>query len=918
MNEKCRLCLEDVKCATPTLITDDILKLKLAQVFIFSIAAESALPVGVCRQCCAKVSDFHTFTQLVEANQHRLRSNAMKYELAFSGDVKEEPSYDTDFHETETAEEELIAIERVDIKNEPLSGDSSAVEHDLESSSDEEPKPRSKKTRRKAKQGDLEPSSKSKNKDKPDGESLIKQQEKDREIKDFFTLECEICSISLEDFVQLQEHYLQKHETRGYIRCCNKQFFQRYTLLDHIAVHRGTIRCEICNKSYKTRRYLALHIAKSHGTENERPFKCEKCGMGFPKQYLLRSHELMHVQVECDICKKILSSQHALKVHVSQMHSDNSNHICATCGKMFRTKIAMDRHIKEHLGVELVERMQCTYCQKWFNGKYNLQKHVRFLHKEKGQVFRCDLCSHESPNSRALTYHKQRVHVQEKHECEHCGKRFKRKLYLREHVASHTNNPLYTCEFCGMKFNSHANHFTHRKNKHPEQWEAHKSMKQKKEMIQEFHQFTLHVQSNQELLQRDLFGQDGSSLENVTGTADAEQFTQVPKTDVYVDSTTRFFGSSGVSMTIDEMAMQKPDEETHAAHDTRVVPQEVTTCKVRDSEDSTDAEQNLPNRLHEHDRIIGQFFEMHCELCPADSMQHFDRLLLLQQHYRRRHHCRGYVRCCGKQFFRRFRVIEHIASHRGTIRCEVCEKSFNSKTYLLRHMTRKHVDALKPRSFACEHCKRTYHTEKELAIHKPTHDTVECQICGKTVQARYIKMHVAQIHCGERTKHMCHQCGTNLSSESALQRHIKKHAGVDSIEKLQCSYCGKWLNGKYNLKKHVRCMHLEPGQQFRCGVCGHDSPNSVALENHKKRVHSGTNYVCEQCEKRFKRKVYLTEHVAAFHTHKPLYGCEFCSTTFNSKANYYNHRKTRHPLEWKMQKEEKEMQSRSKANEVLE
>uniref|UniRef100_A0A182Q446 C2H2-type domain-containing protein n=1 Tax=Anopheles farauti TaxID=69004 RepID=A0A182Q446_9DIPT len=300
------------------------------------------------------------------------------------------------------------------------------------------------------------------------------RREKDDTIKEFYTLECEICSASQESFVDLMGHYQTEHNTRGYIRCCDKQFFQRYSVLTHIAIHQGTIRCEICHKSYRNRHTLRLHKAQMHSTDADKPFKCDMCSMSYVREGMLRSHQRTHVQAECPICKKTLSNKAAVKVHLARMHHDATNQICATCGKMFRTKPAMERHIKEHLGLDPIDRKQCPFCQKWFNGKYNLNNHVRFLHYEKG-VYRCDVCGHESPNSRALRHHKQTVHVQEKYECEHCGKRFKRKLYLREHLASHTNTTLYTCEFCGMKFNSHANHFTHRKNKHPEEWEKRKS-----------------------------------------------------------------------------------------------------------------------------------------------------------------------------------------------------------------------------------------------------------------------------------------------------------------------------------------------------------------------------------------------------------------------------------------------------------
>uniref|UniRef100_A0A182NM81 C2H2-type domain-containing protein n=1 Tax=Anopheles dirus TaxID=7168 RepID=A0A182NM81_9DIPT len=222
--------------------------------------------------------------------------------------------------------------------------------------------------------------------------------------------------------------------------------------------------------------------------------------------------------------------------------------------------------------------------------------------------------------------------------------------------------------------------------------------------------------------------------------------------------------------------------------------------------------------------------------------------------------------------------MEHIASHRGMIRCELCDKQFNSKSYLQLHTAKIHGAVQKSRPYGCDICKQTFHSEKQLNAHRPNHETTECEQCGKRVQVRYIKKHVTDIHEGARKLYMCDLCGKNYTHRLGLSNHIRQqHHGEDTSEKLQCTYCGRQLNGKYNLQKHIRCLHLEPGKLYRCDVCAHESPNSIALQNHKKRVHAGENFACQECGKRFKRKIYLTEHVAALHTLKPLYSCEFCS-----------------------------------------
>ncbi|XP_050091818.1 transcription factor grauzone-like [Anopheles aquasalis] len=525
---QCRLCLTILQVFNKT-IHDDCFREKLQDVFFFEIVANETLPVHVCEACESVVSAFHSYYKQVEANQKRLHET-IRDELTSVEKDTLEPMYDTEFLDCEVRDELLHSPDEGNIvaqksaandtmlltiscqKSLEMLDDGSVLsfKQEVESEQEDESVLDAKQQpdvdeREEAEQEEGEeeieeeeeeegndseqavPGHKLRRTHTPTSKEKVRRRREtdrkaDQEIKKFYTLECEICSIAQSDFPKLLAHYQSQHGVRGYMRCCNKQFFYRHAILEHIENHRGEIKCEICQKTYKTRRYLALHFAKSHGSEEDRPYKCATCGSSFPKRYLLRAHESLHVQEACPVCKKVLSSNHALKVHISQMHTNDTHHICATCGKTFRTKVSMDRHMKEHLGLPCEEKVQCAQCNKWFHGKHNLKKHVRFKHIEVGQLFRCEICQHESPNSRALSYHKQRVHVEENFACEFCGKRFKRKLYLREHVASHTGNPLYTCNICGVKFNSHANHFTHRKTKHPVEWEAQRRLKSAQEM----------------------------------------------------------------------------------------------------------------------------------------------------------------------------------------------------------------------------------------------------------------------------------------------------------------------------------------------------------------------------------------------------------------------------------------------------
>uniref|UniRef100_A0A182TTC9 C2H2-type domain-containing protein n=1 Tax=Anopheles melas TaxID=34690 RepID=A0A182TTC9_9DIPT len=312
--------------------------------------------------------------------------------------------------------------------------------------------------------------------DKPK-KTRANRKENDKIIDEFYTMECEICSAPADNFGALVNHYRAEHDMKGYVRCCDKQYFNRSYLVDHIASHKGLTRCEICDRTYKTMRYLNQHMSESHSQREAKPFKCTQCHMAYSKEHLLRAHMQMHVKKQCQFCQKMLSNHYSLKLHISQVHSGDGHQICATCGKLFRTSFAMERHIRLHHQPQLVNWEQCEQCEKWFDCKENLKKHVRLRHDERGQ-FPCDQCGHVSVNRRSLVFHKNRIHKERQlFDCKHCGKQLLSKLGLREHLATHSNVPLYSCEFCDVTFNSSANKYKHYKSKHNKEWQDQKHQK---------------------------------------------------------------------------------------------------------------------------------------------------------------------------------------------------------------------------------------------------------------------------------------------------------------------------------------------------------------------------------------------------------------------------------------------------------
>ncbi|XP_055630150.1 transcription factor grauzone-like [Toxorhynchites rutilus septentrionalis] len=455
IKEICRLCLDPSEKSSCSSIKDLAMRSKLKTVFKFELPEEESFPCEICHECSSKVDEFHSFHETVRLNQDQLKAEPADLNALQYVEIKQEPS------PCAAKQDDESPASQNDIKDEL----SDSEEEDAR-------KPLRRKRKQRASAAKTVTKMKQARRNDPDKDKNEKVAEENKKIQEFLNISCKFCSEKFDSFDRLQKHTRKSHNSRGSLTCCNRVFYKKCRIIEHIDSHLNPNQflCGLCNKSYCSQNSLDLHNLRKHCINEEKPFKCEKCGQGFPKEWLLKVHYTTHIPAECTICHKVLASASTLKTHMVTIHTGNSKHICDTCGQEFRTKLGLERHIKQHMGIDPIERVQCHICSKWVKGKSCLKIHIKTVHSEENQSVTCDVCHQIYPNMRALGCHKRGVHAEEKFECEICGKKFKRSIYLKEHRASHTGQSLYSCDVCGMMTNSNANLYSHKKSKHPEEW----------------------------------------------------------------------------------------------------------------------------------------------------------------------------------------------------------------------------------------------------------------------------------------------------------------------------------------------------------------------------------------------------------------------------------------------------------------
>ncbi|KAG5325775.1 ZFP92 protein, partial [Pseudoatta argentina] len=112
-----------------------------------------------------------------------------------------------------------------------------------------------------------------------------------------------------------------------------------------------------------------------------------------------------------------------------------------------------------------------------------------------------------------------------------------------------------------------------------------------------------------------------------------------------------------------------------------------------------------------------------------------------------------------------------------------------------------------------------------------------------------------------------------------------------------CYYCGKQFTTSTNLTRHIKVMHTReredkpyiPGK-YKCNMCGKDFQSLGALYCHKKTKHTQKPYKCDQCPATFTHHKLLIQHIQETHTHpdeKP-YVCEICNKRFRRRSDLTN------------------------------
>ncbi|XP_058444787.1 zinc finger protein draculin-like [Malaya genurostris] len=252
------------------------------------------------------------------------------------------------------------------------------------------------------------------------------------------------------------------------------------TLNIHRRMHENPYKCNHCDRRYTTEGNLTLHVQNFHLAQSARcPSTCEICGRVYSSKHALKMHQMIHVHpMTCEQCGKAFSHPNKLRRHIEIAHEGFKRYHCQYCPKTLRSLDGIQFHVEsKHSGIQL----KCSYCSRKCSSKLMLRSHEKkheddpnykapqswkeyYVQLDGAEEGFC-LCKICGVKVKAIAWHMRSAHFQTDYNCEICGAVFKKKQTYDGHIQAHIFGKEFRCIICGRGFSTKDLLLTHLKTK---------------------------------------------------------------------------------------------------------------------------------------------------------------------------------------------------------------------------------------------------------------------------------------------------------------------------------------------------------------------------------------------------------------------------------------------------------------------
>jgi hypothetical protein len=193
--------------------------------------------------------------------------------------------------------------------------------------------------------------------------------------------------------------------------------------------------------------------------------------------------------------------------------------------------------------------------------------------------------------------------------------------------------------------------------------------------------------------------------------------------------------------------------------------------------------------------------EFKCGKCSFQSANHKELKL-----HRSKVHLRLFCKICDQNFMDKTKFNSHQKVHEnfdvndGKLKCKICEFKCESFRGFQFHF--KYVHASQLKNFECEICGKKLRSVQNLNNYKSTHFRTRkyCDHCPKTFQSKsFLLKHLKQNHINSMKVLKCKLC----LYKTKAKENFKKHESIHN-KTFTCPNCDKKFAFKWNLNKHLK------------------------------------------------------------------------------------------------------------------
>ncbi|XP_071513038.1 uncharacterized protein [Panulirus ornatus] len=272
-----------------------------------------------------------------------------------------------------------------------------------------------------------------------------------KEVEKNFKCPVQTCKYkfsSEENLYQHQECHGQPGSSEERVFTCHRCFFKydkwaacQLHLWKSHGIDIDLLTCGICH-TYKTctQQRLVIH-QKTHS--DARDHVCKVCGKGFRQLAQLLNHQVLHISSAkdlptwaqkgyCSECKRWFGDKKTLRLHISAVHLKVKPHACPHCSYRCSRKFDLKVHQRQHTGerphkCELcgwqcrdhnalrrhklihlhLKPLKCPHAFCQFESRHTayFKRHVAKKHPEAEAIYKCQICSMETPKLQEYISH---------------------------------------------------------------------------------------------------------------------------------------------------------------------------------------------------------------------------------------------------------------------------------------------------------------------------------------------------------------------------------------------------------------------------------------------------------------------------------------------------------------------------------